>query len=56
MHFRPRYVCRLFTRFVWVVDVVWADCVWMVDFVWVDCVEMVILFVWDCVEKYYGDG
>ena len=27
MHFRPRYVCGLFTRFVWV------DCAWVVDVV-----------------------
>ena len=27
MHFRPRCVCRLFTRFVW------EDCAWVVDFV-----------------------
>ena len=27
MHFRPRCVCRLFTRFVWV------DCAWVVGVV-----------------------
>ena len=40
-------VWRLFTRFVWVVDIVWEDCVWVFDAVGVDCAQMVILFVWD---------
>ena len=29
MHFRPRCVCGLFTRFVWMFDVVGEDCTWM---------------------------
>ena len=57
MHFRPRLLwCKLFTRFVWVVDFVWEDCVWVFDAVGVDCAQMVILCVCGCVEKYDGDG
>ena len=42
MHFRPRLLwCKLFTRFVWVVDFVWEDCVWVFDAVGVDCAQMV---------------
>ena len=34
MHFRPRYVCGLFTRFVWAVGVVWEDCARMYNGDW----------------------
>ena len=40
MHFRPRVLCGLFTRFVWMFDVVGEDCTRMVGFVGVDCVQM----------------
>ena len=34
MHFRPRCVCGLFTRLVWVVDIVEEDCTRMYNGDW----------------------
>ena len=51
--------CKLFTRFVWVVDFVWEDCVWVFDAVggiarkWLFCLCGV---AWKNMVEMGGDG